>query len=187
MPDLSRITNVYVPRGNCRTLVVPFFRVIVKPGPTVPVSLRAAGAAVVDPAAKVIAATAEAIRLSMVRVISRSSVRVHQDDTDVRRQADFTSWRGATTFFEALDPGGRVGRTFKHERFPIGGEFAVGGQDSGLSERRLALPPLCGWGRTARQQRQSRYRNGWRNRRESEPGRHDDAKGIRAPEPNGVR
>ena len=31
------------------------------------------------------------------------------------------------------------------------------------------------------------YRNGWRNRRESEPGRHDDAKGIRAPEPNGAR
>src|SRR5215203_2047198 len=69
MPDLSRMTNMYVPRGSRLTFVVPFFNVMVKPGPTVPVSLRAAGGAVVDPAARVRAAAAATIRLSKVRVM----------------------------------------------------------------------------------------------------------------------
>ena len=46
MPDLSEMANVYLPALRVPTVLPAFFSVIVKLGPTVPVSLVAVGAAV---------------------------------------------------------------------------------------------------------------------------------------------
>src|SRR5918911_3548954 len=67
MFDLSVTTNLYVPALSVVTFAPPFFNVIVKPGPTVPVSVVAVGAATAVTASAT-AAAATAAR-AMKRVI----------------------------------------------------------------------------------------------------------------------